>query len=889
MHRYITFLLILLSTLSFGQQKMVVPDLKNVPHTVNAGSGLQQAPLQGIRTAYAISEDWNPQLQHFGSHHHTTIVSREVFLQEKEKANGLLKERAKEIEGGQRNMQDTAAPPHQGYHFRGNQRGTSVPMDNTIAVSENGFIVSAINSNIIFTQPNGVISFSKGLPDFFALLGLGNRMYDPRAIYDTEENRFVVMCLNGSDPASTNLCVAFSKTEDPHGDWYYYKIKGNPSGDQNWFDYPNIAISDHDLYIAGLMRNTAGDWQYSVLYQFDKNDGYQGKALTWKYYNQLFDADSSASFNLVPAPSGWKSLVSPGMYFVSNKPLGGSQYNLYYTTAGVKENPVFVSLQTGGLETKLAPDGRQRGSNNLLNTFDSRIWSALYLDSVIHMGSHVQSSLGNTGLFYGRFDIANLKVTADVLASDTIDYAFPSFAAIGSSDNDPRILVNYLFSGPGIFPGQQQRVCEGIQDTFSWSPPVTLKEGASAVDVLSESRERWGDYTTAARRFLDRRAEVWVTGCFGETGSYGTWLGQYFNSSAADSVSRIDFVASPTTLPRNVNSTFVNITPGTSEVVEWRFEGGNPEVSTLASPTVKWSENGAYHVRLIVKTPQGNDTLVKKQYIHIQDPEIAPLAEFIYDKDTIFRGDTVLFTSTSSLNAVLLKWNFTQGIPGTSNEIKQQVRYPLKGTFPVSLTVENSAGANTKTISKAITVRDRFKPTALFSASSRQIPTGQGVIFNDLSSGGPTSWLWYFEGGTPESSVQKNPVVSYNAEGVFDVKLIVKNNAGIDSLILQDFIQVGNSAVGNIQGVFRDIRLFPNPVYQGERITTDFTLAENEVVKFDIFDQQGRMIKTLWKDQVKEGPNRFSFATTHLIPGIYYLRISSSLSKINHTITFIVN
>lgn len=875
---------------AFGQQKMIMPVLENVPHTINYGSNLQKATLEGIRTAYTISEAWNPQLQHLGSHHHATIISKEEFLKEKEKVNDELKARMGEVKAEQRSIQDTVLPPHQGYHFRGNQRGTSVPMDNTVAVSENGFIVSAINSNIVFTQPDGVISFSKGLPDFFALLGLGNRMYDPRAIYDSEDKRFIVMCLNGSDPASTNLCVAFSKTEDPHGDWYYYKIKGNPSGDQNWFDYPNIAVSDHDLYIAGLMRNTAGDWQYSVLYQIDKNDGYQGKTLTWKYYNQLVDADTSASFNLVPAPAGWKSLLSPGMYFVSNKPLGGNRYNLYYTTAGVKDNPVFISLQSAGLQTFLAPDGRQKGSNNLLNTFDSRIWSALYLDSIIHMGSHVKSPFGNTGLFYGRFDISRLEVTADVLASDTLDYAFPSFAAIGSTVNDPEILVNYLYSGPGIFPGQQQRICTGTNDSFSWSQPVTLREGASAVDVLSENRERWGDYTTASRRFLDRRAEVWVTGCFGETGSYGTWLGQYFNPDVAlNNLNRIDFVASPTTLPGNTNSTFINITPGNAEVVEWRFEGGNPEVSTLPSPTVRWSQNGAYNVRMIVKTPQGTDTLVKKQYIHIQDPEVAPLADFVYDRDTIFRGDTVLFTNTSSQNVVLLKWNFTQGVPGTSNEPKQQVRYPLKGTFPVSLTVENTAGSNTKTVSKAITVRDRFKPTALFSASSRQIPLGTAVVFNDLSSGGPTSWTWHFEGGTPENSTQKNPLITYNTEGVFDVKLIVKNNAGIDSLAQDGFIQVGNSAVGDFKYIARDIKLFPNPVQQGERITADFNLAEKEVVKFDIIDQQGQLIKSLWHDQVKDGPNRFSFSTTHLSPGLFYLRISVGHDVPVHTIPFIVN
>lgn len=52
-------------------------------------------------------------------------------------------------------------------NFRGNLRGSSVPMDNTVAISKNGFIVSAINTNVIFTQPDGEITYTKALSDFF--------------------------------------------------------------------------------------------------------------------------------------------------------------------------------------------------------------------------------------------------------------------------------------------------------------------------------------------------------------------------------------------------------------------------------------------------------------------------------------------------------------------------------------------------------------------------------------------------------------------------------------------------------------------------------------------------------------------------------------------------
>src|SRR5690606_14613660 len=191
----------------------------------------------------------------------------------------------------------------------------------------------------------------------------------------------------------------------------------------------------------------------------DKMDGYQGQPLRWKHYKDLFNEDMEPAFNLVPTPSGWKDLIGPGMYFVSNEALGGNKYNLYYTDESLHNDPVLYSLQTEGRETGLAPDGRQKNSSERLNTFDSRIWSALYLNGIIHMGSHVQTGTGNVGLFYGRMDVNDFSVEADVLVTDSIDYGFPSFSAFGQTAESDTVLVNYLYSGPSLFPGQQQRIC----------------------------------------------------------------------------------------------------------------------------------------------------------------------------------------------------------------------------------------------------------------------------------------------------------------------------------------------------------------------------------------------------------------------------------------------
>ena len=871
---FLTFLVFLLP----GQdKKMILPNFTPSEVKMNAGSDIFSAPCSGTISPELITENWGVELKNYSAFYHTSPVSKEAFEILKNEAN--KKAENTEYRQPPAHMSTDSLLPFLHKNFRGNLRGTSVPMDNTLAVSRNGFIVSGINTNVIFAQADGKVTFTKSLDDFFFLLNLGTRMYDPRAIYDPEQNRFIFMCLHGSDPTSTQLCLAFSETEDPNGNWHFYKIDGNPDGDNNWFDYPNIAVSGHDFYLAGLMRNTNGDWQYSVLYQIDKMDGFQGKPLRWKHYNQLFNADGAKAFNLVPTPSGWKDLISPGMYFVSNEALGGDKYNLYFTNESLHNNPVLTSLQTQGLGTALAPDGRQKNSPERLNTFDSRIWSALYLNGVIHMGSHVHTGTGNVGLFYGRMDISSGKVTANVLVTDSIDYGFPSFSAFGQDAQSDTVLVNYLYSGPGLFPGQQQRICTGRDSVFTWSGPVTLKEGASVVSVLDDNRERWGDYTTSSRRFLDERVETWVTGCFGEGGSYGTWLGQYVQADTTTLSIIPDFVADKTTTAAGTQILFTDISREAGDSVRWYFKSGTPAESTEKSPVVTWATDGAYDVKLVVQKGNVSDSITKTAYIHIRQPETIPVADFSYDRDTIFRNDTIQFSNQSSPNTKLLRWTFTQGAPGASTEENPRVRYPLRGQFAVSLSALNIAGTNTKTVTKAITVLDRFAPTANFTGNKNQIMPGESIQFSDLSTGGPTSWTWTFGGGEPSTSTIKNPLVTYPNEGTFSVTLKVKNNFGDSELVKESFVTVGQSSVKD-QAAFYINNVYPNPVRQEDRIT--FTIHVKEISRFhiEILDNNGRHLKTLWNERVKTGDNLFSFNVGHLTGGQYYLLARDENGKI---------
>ncbi len=85
-------------------------------------------------------------------------------------------------------------------------------------------------------------------------------------------------------------------------------------------------------------------------------------------------------------------------------------------------------------------------------------------------------------------------------------------------------------------------------------------------------------------------------------------------------------------------------------------------------------------------------------------------------------------------------------------------------------------------------------PVANFSANTTTVYEGQSVTFSDTSTNGPTSWSWTFTGGTPSSSTQQNPVVTYNTEGNYNVSLTVTNAAGSDTETKTQYITVNKDS-----------------------------------------------------------------------------------------------
>lgn len=78
---------------------------------------------------------------------------------------------------------------------------------------------------------------------------------------------------------------------------------------------------------------------------------------------------------------------------------------------------------------------------------------------------------------------------------------------------------------------------------------------------------------------------------------------------------------------------------------------------------------------------------------------------------------------------------------------------------------------------------DGFKvcQTATDESAKINVKVGTSVHFTDMTvadADADLQWSWTFEGGSPASSTERNPVVTYGEEGVFSVTLSVSDNNG---------------------------------------------------------------------------------------------------------------
>ena len=253
----------------------------------------------------------------------------------------------------------------------------------------------------------------------------------------------------------------------------------------------------------------------------------------------------------------------------------------------------------------------------------------------------------------------------------------------------------------------------------------------------------------------------------------------------------------------------VNFTDGSSNVPTswtWTFEGGNPESSTQQNPTVVYNQPGTYRVSLSATNSAGNDYKTVDNYITVTEGAQVPNTDFTANVTSGTTPLTVNFSDNSTNNPTNWSWSFPGGNPSSSTQQNPTVVYNNAGTYSVTLTSSNNAGANVETKNSFITVTDvAIVPMALFSSNITSGQTPMTVQFVDQSTNFPTSWNWIFDGGNPSTSTLQNPSVVYTQAGTYAVTLQVSNGAGSNMITQQGYITVGAPTLAPVVNFTSDV------------------------------------------------------------------------------------
>lgn len=158
-------------------------------------------------------------------------------------------------------------------------------------------------------------------------------------------------------------------------------------------------------------------------------------------------------------------------------------------------------------------------------------------------------------------------------------------------------------------------------------------------------------------------------------------------------------------------------------------------------------------------------------------------------------------------------------------------------------------------------------PVADFSP----VVSGMDVNFNDLSTNA-FNYLWNFGDGS--SSTLSNPSHTYSIPGTYQVKQIVFNGCGKDSVI-KPVVVTNVGITENLHDISANI--FPNPS-RNENITIALSNIGSEVL-IEIFNTLGARVDVMTAEAVSEGKINLNYNVGKLESGVYYFKIASGASK----------
>ena len=318
---------------------------------------------------------------------------------------------------------------------------------------------------------------------------------------------------------------------------------------------------------------------------------------------------------------------------------------------------------------------------------------------------------------------------------------------------------------------------------------TTLGKQVSFTDASSGGPLAWawtfGDGSTSTVRN--------PTHTYATAGSYTATLAVTCPSGSATPASQSLVVSAAGSTSPLASFTFNPASPGAGQAIgfadessnqptTWAWTFGDGTTSTSATPTHAYPTAGTYLVTLTSGNGAGSNAVSQILTVNAV-AGTAPSADFTFLPAAPILGQGVTFTDTSTGGPATWSWSFGDGSANATSSSQSPYHvFTAAGTYTVSLTAGNAAGAGTPKVQTVTVGASTTAPSASFllALPAATLAAGQTVVALDTSTGGPTSWSWTFsdDGST---LTEPNPVHVFAKAGSYQVALTAANAVGATS------------------------------------------------------------------------------------------------------------
>jgi hypothetical protein len=598
--------------------------------------------------------------------------------------------------------------------FSGPSVTSTSPPHNGLAVGPNN-IVMVEGSRIEWTNLAGGSPTLQSTYNFFSSLSPTGGLYDQRCVYDSVNQRYIVIMQYAASGATiSDIDIAVSKDSNPNDGWYFASLNTSLTinGQLTGSDRPMLSADGANIYITAAQFNVnisgyVGTESWVIGDTAGPGGGiYNGGTLTVTA-NQL--TPSNTGVFTVAASNNGKT------YYASDYANGGQillalqTYDKATSTFGPVSTISLGNIDQGGAYTV-----QQNGTSLLLDAVDNRIGNIVYANGFLYGVAEMKPIGSGVPLVHWfKVDVSNLNAPTLVAQGDISGAAIGANVATFNSsiavDGAGDVIINFTASGPNNYPSDYY-VFQGAGDPpGSFSAPILYQASTGFFDSGDgASVQRWG-LNSSTTVDPNNPNSFWLSNEYVANGWWQTSVAQIaIQNIAATAPTVTSIAASGTGITNGTGdlnaSKVVTLTVNFSAAVTVNTTGGTPTLTLNDSGTATYTGGSgttaltfSYAVQagqntsdLIVsslspngarmKDAAGNDANLTGAANYnpagtLQIDTIAPVPVFTQEPPLITSSNTALFafgTSNNETNGAAYAYKLdgaTTWSPATGNTV----------------------------------------------------------------------------------------------------------------------------------------------------------------------------------------------------------------------------